>query len=343
MKTFFRPTQLTTLVTVVIFVLIATSFVGCTFGYRQSQVQNTPVQSADIDFAANLSTYNIYQGEMSDLVPSDDFQLLELSTALFTDYAEKQRLLKVPAGTMMIADGDGLPVFPDGTILVKTFYYYDDVRDPDLGKRIIETRLEIKQDNRWDIATYVWNDAQTEATLALNGLDTQVSWINNQGVSRTIAYEVPSQTQCSECHRTAQNEVIPIGPKLRNLNHEVTRFGQSVNQLQHLQTVNVLNSFDPTTIASLPSIDDPNVSLAEKGRAYLDMNCSHCHQYSTSANPTGRRLDFRYETSLANTRIMNNRYDIVGQMRRGAMPFIGTTVLDEEGFALVQEYMSSLE
>ena len=343
MKSTFFSTKLTSFILIGICVLIIASFAGCALGYHQSQAQNAPVQSANIDFAANLSTYNIYQGVMSDLIPSDDFHLLELSTALFTDYAEKQRLVKVPAGTMMVSDGDGLPVFPDGTILVKTFYYYHDVRNPSAGKRIIETRLEIKQDNRWDIVSYVWNDAQTEATLAPNGLATQVSWVNDQGLSRRIAYEVPSQAQCIECHRTAQNEVIPIGPKLRNLNHEVIRFGESVNQLQHLQSMNTLNSFDHTTIASLPNINDPTVSLAEKGRAYLDMNCSHCHQYSSSANPTGKRLDFRYETPLANTRIMNNRYDIVGQMRRGAMPFIGTTVLDEEGFALVQEYISSLQ
>ena len=339
----FRPKQITTFVMVGIFVLLIASVLGYAVGNHQSQLYNAPVKSANIDFAPNLAAYNIYQGIMSDLVPSDDFHLLELSTALFTDYAEKQRLVKVPEGSMMQANGDGLPEFPDGTILVKTFYYYHDVRNPDKGKRIIETRLEIKQDNRWDIASYVWNDAQTEARLALDGLETQVSWINDRGASRTISYQVPGQLQCTECHQTTQKEVIPIGPKLRNLNHDVSRLGETVNQLQHLQAMDVLNSFDHTNIASLPGIDDSTVSLAEKGRAYLDINCSHCHQHSTSSNPTGKRLDFRYETSLRDTRILNNRYDIIGQMLKGTMPYIGTTVLDEEGFALVEDYISNLD
>jgi len=343
MKPVSRPTKINSFKLVGIFIFLITSVVGCALAYQQSTLNKTSVKSANINFAPNLAAYNIYKGVMSDLIPANDVHPLELSTALFTDYAEKQRLVKVPAGTMMYANGDGLPDFPNGTILVKTFYYYDDVRKPDRGKRIIETRLEIKQDNRWDIASYVWNNAQTDATLALNGLNTRVNWINHQGTTRTISYEVPSQAQCTQCHQSPQSEVIPIGPKLRNLNHGVFRFGQAINQLQYLQAMNVLNSFDYTNIASLPNIYDPNASLAEKGRAYLDMNCSHCHQYSSASNPTGQRLDFRYETPLRNTRILNNRYDIVGQMRRGAMPYIGTTVLDEEGFALVQAYMSSLD
>jgi len=145
MKPVSRPTKINSFKLVGIFIFLITSVVGCALAYQQSTLDKISVKSANINFAPNLAAYNIYKGVMSDLIPANDVHPLELSTALFTDYAEKQRLVKVPAGTMMYANGDGLPDFPNGTILVKTFYYYDDVRKPDRGKRIIETRLEIKQ------------------------------------------------------------------------------------------------------------------------------------------------------------------------------------------------------
>ena len=43
-------------------------------------------------FKDSLSMYSIFEGSPSDLIPAEDFQLLELSSILFTDYAHKQRL-----------------------------------------------------------------------------------------------------------------------------------------------------------------------------------------------------------------------------------------------------------
>lgn len=343
MKKLFGFAKKAIFVVIGVFLLILASIATVyAMGYYQFRKNSAPVQSANINFSTNLSAYNIYQHPMHDLMPADDVHLLELSTPLFTDYSEKQRLVKLPEGTVMQSDGDGLPIFPDGTILVKTFYYYDDVRNPALGKRVIETRLEIKQGSRWDIVTYVWNDAQTEATLSTDGLDTRVQWITAQGARRNINYHVPSQSECTQCHKSQQNTVIPIGPKLRNLNRDVVRSGQNVNQLQHLQAVHILNTFDHTEIGSLPNVDDPSVPLSEKGRAYLEMNCAHCHHYRTFMNPTWQRLDFRYATSLRHTGILRKDDDIISQMRRKAMPFIGTTIRHDEGFALVQDYIASL-
>ena len=97
-----------------------------------------------VEFEQNLSAYNIYQGAPKDLIPSADFHLLELNASLFSNYAKKQRLVKLPAGTTMVMDGNGVPIFPEGSILIKTFYYYKDERDTSLGKKVIETRILIK-------------------------------------------------------------------------------------------------------------------------------------------------------------------------------------------------------
>ena len=76
---------------------------------------------------------------MSNLAPSSQFHTYNIASTLFTDYAEKLRLIKIPTGTKLQTNGDGLLQFPDGTVIAKTFYYYNDVSNPSLGKKIIET------------------------------------------------------------------------------------------------------------------------------------------------------------------------------------------------------------
>ena len=294
-----------------------------------------------IVFEQSLSAYNIFEGNAADLVPASDYHLVELSSILFTDYAHKQRLLKVPAGTKMTRLNDGTIDYPDGTIMTKTFFYQNDERDTSQGKRIIETRLEIKANGKWNIATYLWNQAQTDATLSLNGLDTQVSWINAAGISQSTLYHVPSQNECMTCHQS-NSAISPIGPNLRNLNRMVERNGTNLNQLIHLQAVGVLNDFDIGQVSQIVDYKDASVSLSERGRAYLDMNCAHCHNPSGWDYATEREFDFRYEMPLAQSGILFEEEKITHALLNREMPFIGTTILDEEGVNLVIEYLESL-
>jgi uncharacterized repeat protein (TIGR03806 family) len=292
-------------------------------------------------FEDSLSAYKIFQGSPADLFPSNDFQLLELSSVLFTDYAHKQRLVKVPEGTKMITLNDGSIDFPDGTILTKTFFYYIDERDTTLGKRIIETRLLIKESNTWNVATYHWNEAQTEATLELNGLDTQVSWINSNGNSVSTLYHIPNENECIACHQS-NSTMTPLGTKLRNLNRTVVRNGTSLNQLNHLQSVGILNDFQVSQVPKIVDYSDENNDLSERGRAYFDLNCAHCHHPNAWEVPTKREFDFRYETPLNQTGILFEEDKITEALLDMKMPFIGTTILDQEGIDLILEYLESL-
>jgi uncharacterized repeat protein (TIGR03806 family) len=287
-----------------------------------------------------LSEYTIFQGNQSDLSPSEEFQVYELSTELFSDYAEKQRLIKVPDGYTLTSRNDGLPDFPNGTILVKTFYYFNDKRDHTKGKKIIETRLLIKEDSRWNVATYIWNEEQTDAFLITTGLSKTVNWINSEGNGKVVAYHIPSNRECTSCHYTS-GSTLPIGPKLRNLNNEVLRNGISINQLTHLYNVGILNPVDYATITALPAWQDAGkYTLAQRARAYLDINCAHCH------NPTGmasdRGLNLSYEADTGSTNIPDNKSRIIEKMETLEMPFIGTTMVHAEGLELIKDYMKSL-
>ncbi|WP_316825930.1 hypothetical protein [Pedobacter miscanthi] len=292
-----------------------------------------------VDFSTRLSAYNIYQGTLSDLVPRMEYHPVSLATTLYTDYAEKQRLISLPAGTQMISSGDGLPSFPDGTIMVKTFYYYTDLRDLTRGKRILETRLLIKRLDRWNLATYVWNDAQSEAFLQEGGSVTNVSWITVGGSAMAVNYRIPSAAECNACHNS-NGTVIPIGPKLSNLSVTLSNNGQNENQLAFFQSQGILNRFAVDQVAPLPGAFDSRFTLVERARAYIDVNCAHCHNPNGIAGLTNLHMSFNLP--LDRTGISERKTRILERVTAGEMPLLGKTVVHQEGLQLIRDYIATL-
>src|SRR4030095_12750164 len=230
-------------------IIIIALIVG--LSYLASCYKPTMRLEDNIEFKPLLSDYGIYTGVPGSLIHGNSYKLYELSTPLFSDYAEKQRLIKLPAGTNLTSVDDGLPDFPDKTVIVKTFFYYNNKTDTAKGKKIIETRLLIKSNDKWNAATYMWNKQQTDADLISAGADVPMNWIDETGKPQVIAYHIPNRTECGMCHRK-DNEITLIGPKIRNLNFDVIRDGVTVNQLQHLQNQGVFASVNPASFTRLP-------------------------------------------------------------------------------------------
>jgi len=291
-----------------------------------------------MEFPKMLSQFRLFKGEMSALVPADSVQVLQLSSTLFTDYTEKQRLLKLPPGKKLIAKGDGLPDFPDGAVLAKTFYYT--AQQTEGKQQIIETRILIKHKGNWNIATYKWNDAQTDASLLTDGSIVPAKITQPNGERREINYKIPTVYDCYDCHKS-NNTITPIGPKLRNLNVDVYIKGKSVSQLQHLSGVGLLDLQGHKKINRLPYYNDKTKTIEQRTRAYFEINCAHCH------NPKGfagaYSLDLRYENEYENTGIFFNKWNIEHRMTIRDMPKLGTTIVDKEGLHLVQQYLATLK
>ncbi|MEM6927495.1 MAG: hypothetical protein AAF602_11230, partial [Myxococcota bacterium] len=252
-------------------------------------------------FAPLLSDYGLYQEPAASLEPAADVLLYELSSELFTDYARKQRLVRVPEGSSVSLVDDTL-AFPEGTVLAKTFYYPDDMRSASSSRRILETRLLVKTEGLWNAATYLWNEPQTEATLLLTGWTTETTWIDPEGQSRTTEYVVPHEGECVTCHQ-ADDTAVFLGPTLVNLNRPVMRDGIEQNQLDYLASEGVLEVGAGAAMPSVPDYRDATVPLDERVRAYLDINCAHCHNPGGWEEATERELDVRFTTPLIRTGI----------------------------------------
>ena len=72
----------------------------------------------------------------------------DLNSALFSDYAEKFRFIKIPGGMHATYRDPGAFEFPVGTVIAKTFAYPTDARDPSKGRRLIETRILKREPRR---------------------------------------------------------------------------------------------------------------------------------------------------------------------------------------------------
>ncbi|MGP1993023.1 hypothetical protein D9V96_014200 [Zobellia laminariae] len=296
------------------------------------------------EFLPNLSELKLFKDNMSDLKLNDNVYEYGMSTPLFTDYSYKLRVVAVPKGTQMTYKGGNLLDFPDNTILAKTFYYLKDERDPSLGKKCIETRVLIKKNGEWLVRNYFWNENQTDAVLDDDAHGLQVDWIDDLGVSKKIDYVVPSNTMCVQCHELNE-KIVPIGPKARvmNFNHN----GQNI--LQFFKDNNMLNEApDVSQIPVLPDWSDTSLSLEERARAYLDVNCAHCHQKGGSYNRDfGDKFYFTFETPFTESNIYVERTQISDRMGTAIpgyfMPLIGTSIKHDEGIDLINTYLDSLE
>jgi len=239
-----------------------------------------------------LSDYGFFKGKMSDHIPTDGVVPYDVSAQLFSDYALKSRFVVLPDGQQISYQSDGTFDFPEGTILVKTFYYPADFRNPNENIRLIETRLLINTPEGWLGFPYVWNEAQTEAVLEIAGHRTAASFIDKNGGLSTFEYSVPNFNQCKGCH-VNQNKMIPIGPKVRLLNHDYDYLDGKMNQLKKWSMLEMIKGLpNLATLPHTPDYDNLNDgSVAERARAWIDINCAHCHRLGAPGETSGLFLN----------------------------------------------------
>ena len=243
-------------------------------------------------FPKKLSDFSFFTDGKAQ-VPSQGVVPYELISSLFSDYSYKQRWVYIPEGKKASFRKDEVFDFPTGSALIKTFYYPIDERDLTLGKKLMETRLLLKKGDGWQAVSYAWNETQDEAFIKKAGKTILNEWIDFEGEVRSVRYRVPNKNQCKECH-SYNDEIMPIGPKARNLNKIFNYSDESINQLTKWMKLELIN---PVQVDLNTPVDweDASYGLDERVRSYLDINCGHCHSSTGGANSTGLYLDLTEE------------------------------------------------
>ncbi|MBC7769135.1 MAG: hypothetical protein H7124_10145 [Phycisphaerales bacterium] len=306
----------------------------------------------------------------------------DLNTALYSDGALKFRYVYIPAGSQARYSADEVFDFPVGTVLIKTFAFAADMRAPTENVRFLETRLLIRRADGWIALPYVWNEAQTEARLSLIGADIPVSFTNEEGQAIALDWAVPNRNQCKACH-DRRGEITPIGPSARNLNVEnvevvVTSAPRGggptpppvyTDQLDAWRRDGLIAGAPPANEAPrVPSAYRPATgAIAARARAYLDVNCAHCHNPEGPGHTSG--LDLRWSQTDPALWGVNKRPVAAGRASAGfdfaiepghpersillhrmtstdpgvMMPEIGRQLVDERGLALMREWIAGMD
>lgn len=214
---------------------------------------------------------------------------------LFSDYTDKTRFLWLPPGKKIAYRDADRWELPEGAILIKTFAYPIDARDPSKGQRLLETRLLVHEGGEvnWAAHTYVWNEAQTKAERKIVGATIDVSWIDAQGKERSNAYTVPNTNVCQECHGE-YGKTSSLGSRTRQMNRDYDHGDGPENQIDHLASLGLFDAAPAPGAASRQTMVDPfgSAPASDRGRSYLDANCSHCHGVIGLAKGTAFWLDW---------------------------------------------------
>lgn len=296
---------------------------------------------------ATLAEFGFFANAAEQL-PSAGVVPYRLNTPLYSDGAEKLRFLYVPQGKQAKADGENLLQLPVGAALIKTFAFTESGK-----RRLIETRVLLHRAEGWVALPYLWNPEQTEAKLALAGA--RVPAVTPTG--EAIDYRVPNKNQCKECHGL-EGKVVPIGPKATNLAPGWLRAQVKAGSLDGM----------PQVAGRFPVWEDrANAPAEAAARAYLDVNCAHCHRPGSGASNSG--LDLRWEQADPKALGVMKRpvaagrgagsflYDIVpghpeqsilthrmGSLEGGvAMPELGKATVDRDGLAAIERWIAGMK
>jgi uncharacterized repeat protein (TIGR03806 family) len=242
-------------------------------------------------FCRTLSEYRLFEDIVAQR-PAAGVVPYDVNTPLFSDYADKSRFIYVPPGaTIGWRDADALDL-PEGTVLVKTFAYENDRRDPALGRRLLETRLLVRGPDKWTGAAYV-HDEGGDAHLAVAGATLDTAWIHDDGAEVVNDYAVPNKNQCKNCHAEHDKVLDTLGWKARHLNRPGPDGSGIANQLQDLVDRGVLVGAPPADMwPRAPVATDPATgTLDARARAWIDMNCANCHNERGPARTSGLFLE----------------------------------------------------
>jgi uncharacterized repeat protein (TIGR03806 family) len=233
--------------------------------------------------AERLSELGIFLGDVALQEPSAGVVPYEVLAPLWSDGASKLRFIWLPAGQKLGYGQDWWTV-PAGTWLVKTFYFPRDAREPGRGRRLLETRVMAFEQGGVARATYVWNEAQTEAFASGGQIDLPVEWMDLQGASHAQTHHVPGTSQCGWCHG-ASDRSRGLGLRTWEMNVDRSFADGTTNQLEHLVAAGVLDQTDgvPERVSD-PYGEGP---LPERAITYLRANCASCHRREGYAKGSG--------------------------------------------------------
>lgn len=272
---------------------------------------------------------------------------------------------KLAGGRPALEERKGTWKYPAGTVFVKTLFLDISSSDPAASsvRQPVETQILHLDRDVWRGYSYIWNQDGTDAVLA-----------STQGEQRTFNVQDPEspagtsqqtwhfsgRSECMICHSRRARYVLGFDGQQLNRKHT---YGNIVDdQLRTLTHIELFSS----AVEAPPPLQSPwdhSVSLQQRARSYLDVNCAHCHGLG-GAGTAQFRLQVELgleETGLLDSKLTQGDFGIrhaqlvapgdpyrsvlyyrMAKLGRGRMPHIGSYVVDEEGLRLMHDWIQEL-
>lgn len=325
-------------------------------------------------FPTQLSDTGLF-ADTAQQVPQTGVLPFDINEPMWNDGAEAARYVAVPGDRPLKA----LPKpqrmresslreyiqFPQDSVVARTVTLKDDG-----GKAVrLETQILHFNGKVWNPYSYVWNQNQTDATLAPSS-GQQMKLSDYGEFAERNTWNVHSRSECIRCHNSwiggtlaftlTQLDRIPAAVHGAAAQTELS---QPENQLEWYREIGLLTGAELKDGNGMVSSVDTTADLNIRARSYLAANCAHCHQKGAGGTAT---IDLRFEANLEQTKTVGAApaqglfqipdASIVSAgapwksvllyrtacSGRGRMPHIGSELVDNAGVQLLRKWVVSL-
>ena len=347
--------------------------------YQRSQQIYQLVPNADdgqhVNFPRKLSETGLFTSTQKQTA-SPGVTSYEINAAQWADHASADRWMALPGTEPVHIDADAKWIFPDGAVLAKTVSIEMSHGDSNSVRRL-ETQVLHREEGAWRPYTYAWNDEQSDAELVDAAGFTRTLQIRNaQAPSglRGQSYRFASRGECQMCHNPwVEMKTTSIGIQSASpLAVSSMQWNTSLPEdpAQNQMTALHAHGWLAGSVAESPSSTgrfanpyDTTAVLEERVRAYLHVNCSHCHQPHAGGSAT---IDLLHDVKLADAKLIDAKPgqgafgisaarivspgDPLGSVLHyrmatigsGRMPRIGSEEVDEQAVAMIREWIAQL-
>ncbi|MCB1100597.1 MAG: PQQ-dependent sugar dehydrogenase [Verrucomicrobiae bacterium] len=305
--------------------------------------------TASASFPTTLSATGLFS-DVGRHVPADGVIPYEIAAPMWHDGATAERLVAIPGNEKIDMNRGGVN-FPEGTVLVKTLSLET---NPGHGaSRVrLETQLLHRYAGEWRGYTYAWNESQTDAELVPDRGSTREILVNDRSAPeghRSQLWQYGSRADCLACHTYATNYTLAVSTEQWN----------TPGQLERLARSGLFRS-TPREQEVFPDPADPNIDLETRARAYLHMNCAHCHR-DNGGGIVPLRLERQLSLAQMQAQVAPLRGDFgmtsaqlvtpgdpshslllyrMAKVGSGRMPHLGSHVVDPHGVQLISRWIA---
>ncbi|GAB4157243.1 MAG: PQQ-dependent sugar dehydrogenase [Planctomycetaceae bacterium] len=250
--------------------------------------------------------------------------------------------------------------YPNNSVLMKTIFIELEAGNPN-SRRRIETQVLHRDGDVWRPYNFIWNDDQTDAKLAPDvGMDRTfvIQDAKAPGGQRRQTWHHASRTECLLCHPARAGTVHAFKPAQLDKVHD---YGSvTANQLGTFDHIGLIKTHPPNKRKRFVNPHDSSAPLEARARAYLHVNCAHCHRRGGGGTAA---MELPYQLPMEKTNLLNARptqgtfkihgaqvlapgdpfrsvlYYRMAKLGRGRMPHFGSNVVDQQGLQLIREWI----